>query len=174
MKKRVKKIIKILVALLISIVVIVSVIFYFSPSLFVDFYISGDERSIWAEGKIIPFWVETSGTNTHKLNDLKWSPDKKHLVYTDFVREVIYDKEYFIKVINARTLKTKTIFIGTYHTSHYRWLNNDTVRVYVSAGSGVRIYRDIDIHLKEPFVAIEHLNGDPYLWTPQAWYNYDD
>lgn len=174
MKMKIKKIIKIFFTLLVSIVGITFVVFYFYPSLFVDFYVSGDERSVWAEGKIIPFWEETSGTNTYKLDDLKWSPDKKHLVYTDFVREVLYEKEYFIKVIDARDFKTSTVFIGTDHTSHYRWLNNNIIRVYVSAGSGVRIYRDIDIHLKEPFVAIEHLNGEPHLWTPQAWWEYDD
>ena len=173
MKNRIKKIIKIFIALLIFVIVTASVAFYFDPSLFVSFYVSDDNNSIRVITSPITFsWkiLDTSSEN----NDLDWSPDRKHWAYTDFVREVMYDKEYFIKVIDARTLKARTVFIGTDHTSHYRWLDNNTIRVYVGAGSGVRIYRDIDIHLKEPFVAIEHLDGELHLWTPQAWYNYDD
>lgn len=160
--------------MLVSIMSIALAVFYFCPSLFINFYVSYDEYSVLANGTIIPFRKEISETDTYKFDDLKWSPDKKHLVYTDFVREVLYEKEYFIKVIEARTLKTRTVFIGNDHTSHYRWLNNNTIRVYASAGSGVRIYQDIDIHLKKPFVAIEHLNGESPLWTPQAWWEYDD
>jgi len=170
---KIKKIIKIIITLLIFIVGITSVVFYFHPSLFVDFYVSNDGESIWVTTSPVTFsWKILDTSSEH--NDLSWSPDEKYLAYTDFAREVLYEKEYFIKIINPRTLKAKTVFIGTDHTSHYRWLDNNTIRVYVSAGSGVRIYRDIDIHLKKPFVAIEHLNGEPSLWTPQAWWEYDD
>lgn len=171
MRKRFKKIIKIFSTLIISIVVITAVVFYFFPSLFVDFYIGYDKNSIWVKTSPIEFSWKILDTSSDP-DDLSWSPDEKYLAYTDFVREVMYDKEYFIKIINPRTLKARTVFIGTDHTSHYRWLDNNTIRVYVSAGSGVRIYRDIDIHLKKPFVAVEHLN--PVSWITQAWYEYDD
>lgn len=166
-----KKIYKRFAALLLSVIAVIVITFYFYPSLFVNFYVSNNEESIWVITSPISFnWkiLDTASEN----NDLSWSPDKRHLVYTDFVREVVHDKEYFIKVIDVRMLKIRTVFIGTYHTSHYRWLDNNTIRVYVSAGSGVRIYRDIDIHLKEPFVAVEH--QEPKYWVAQAWYEYDD
>lgn len=170
-KKILKKIIKALLVLLAFVLLIAIIVFYFHPSWFVDFYIGQDEHSIWAMGTFIPFQKELSDTNTYKYN-LEWSPDEKYLVYADFFREVINDKEYFIKVIDVRELKIRTVFIGTDRTIYYKWLDNDNIRVYVSVGTGARIYRDINIHLKEPFVAIENL--DIEYWTPQAWYNYDD
>ncbi len=171
MKKIIKKIIKILIALVVFILTVSFIIFYFFPSLFIDFFISYDKKSIWVKTSPIIFSWEILDTSSES-DDLSWSPDEKHLAYTDFVREVIYDKEYFIKIIDPKTLRVRTVFIGDYHTSHYRWLDNNTIRVYVSAGSGVRIYRDIDIHLKESFVAVYHL--DPKYWVAQAWYEYDD
>ena len=174
MKKRIKKMIWIFIVLLVVVVVTTSIVFYFRPSLFIDFYVSNDGESIWAITNPVVFsWKILNTSSEH--DDLSWSPNEKYLAYTDFARETIYDKEYFIKIIDPRILKARTVFIGTDHTSHYKWLDNNTIRVYVSAGSGVRIYRDINIHIKKPFVAIEHFESeDLYLWTPQAWYEYDD
>lgn len=166
-----KRIIKTFTISLVSLLFIVIILFYFYPSLFIDFYIGVDEKSIWVKTKPITFNFKITETAS-RLCNLEWSPNKKYLVYIDDVSEILYDKEYFIKVINPRLLKTKTIFIGTYHTSYYRWLNNNTIRVYVGAGSGVRVYRDINIHLKEPFIAIDHL--EPKYWIAQAWEEYDD
>lgn len=174
MKKRFKKIIKLFIALLISIVTIIAITFYFYPSLFVDFYVSYDKNSIWVTTSPLAFsWkiLDTSSEN----DDLSWSPDEKYLAYTDFVREVIYDKEYFIKIIDPRTLKTRTVFIGDYHTSHYRWLDNENIRVYVGGASSAIAYTDINIHTKEPFVTVDHnKEEDSYLWGMRAWYEYDD
>lgn len=174
MRKIIKRIIRIFVALLIFAIISVFVVFYFYPSLFVDFYIGKDEKSIWVITSPITFSWKMLDTSPDPY-DLEWSPDEKYLAYSDFVREVPYDKEYFLNVISARTLKKRTVFIGTDHTVYYRWVDNNTIRVYVSVGTGMRIYRDIDIHLKEPFVAIDHLKlEDSYLWIPQAWWDYDD
>lgn len=171
MKKIVKKIIKIFIAFLVASLAVMIILFYFYPSLFTDFYISNGGESIWVKTRPVYFSWKVIDTSS-EYKDLSWSPDEKHLVYTDFVREILYDKEYFIKVIDPRILKVRTVFIGTDHMSHYRWLNNNTIRVYASVGTGMRIYRDIDIHLKEPFVAIE--NQGTIYWTPQAWWEYDD
>jgi len=159
MRRRIKKIIKILVTLLISVVVIASVVFYFCPSLFVDFYVSNDGESIWVMTSPITFsWkiLDTSSEN----NDLSWSPDEKYLAYTDFVREVMYNKEYFIKIIDPRTMKSKTIFIGPWITSNYEWIDNNTIRIYIGGASGARFYRNLDIHRKKPYVYVDDRRAD--------------
>jgi len=68
-------------------------------------------------------------------------------------------------------LGIKNIFIGDYKTSGYRWIDNETIRVYVSAGRGVRIYRDIDINIREPFIAAEH--PTPEYWMPEKTFSND-
>jgi hypothetical protein len=159
MRRRIKKIIKILVTLLISVVVIASVVFYFCPSLFVDFYVSNDGESIWVMTSPITFsWkiLDTSSENNH----LSWSPDEKYLAYTDFVREVMYNKEYFIKIIDPRTMKSKTIFIGPWITSNYEWIDNNTIRIYIGGASGARFYRNLDIHRKKPYVYVDDRRAD--------------
>ncbi|MBU4030643.1 hypothetical protein KJ756_00515 [Patescibacteria group bacterium] len=135
------------------------------PLSVIDIYRGEDEESIWVKTKFFPLKKEISGTSSYKPPNLQWSPDKNHLAFYDFIREEIFNKEWFLKIINPRTLGIKTIFIGDYKTSEYLWIDNKTIRVYVSAGSGVRIYRDIDIDIQEPFIAAEH--PTPEYWTPE-------
>lgn len=160
-----KGILKILIIALVSIFLIYISVFFFSPSLIIDVYRGEDEKSIWMKTKFFPFKKEISGTDSYKAPDIQWSPGENHLAFYDFTREEIYNKEWSLKVINPRTLGVKTIFIGDYKTSEYQWIDDKIIRVYVSAGSGVRIYRDIDIDIREPFIAAEYIS--PEYWTPE-------
>lgn len=162
MKKRISKI---LVIAPVFIFLIYISAFFFSPALIIDVYRGEDEESVWIKTKIFPLKKEISGTSSYKAPDVQWSPNKNHLAFFDFMREEIYNKEWFLKIVNPRTLGIKTIFVGDYKTSEYRWIDNRTIRVYVSAGSGVRIYRDIDIDVQEPFIAADH--PTPEYWTPE-------
>jgi|GEM_PF-6885378 len=139
--------------------------FVFSPASFVDIYRGSDETSIWAKIKFLPFKKEISETDSYKFEDLKWSPDEKYLAFYDFTREEYNKKEWSLKIINPLTLAVKTIFIGDYKTGEYKWINNSIVRVYEGAGSGVRIYRDIDIGIDQPFIASDYMS--PEYWTPE-------
>ncbi len=160
-----KRILKILIYAPISIFLVYILVFFFSPSLITDVYRGEDEKSIWIKTKYFPFKKEISGASSYKAPDIQWSPDKNRLAFYDFTRQEIYNKEWSLKIINPRILGIKTIFIGDYKTSEYRWIGNKTIRVYISAGSGVRIYRDIDIDVREPFIAAEH--STPEYWTPE-------
>jgi len=160
-----KKILKILTYAPILIFLIYAIVFFMFPLSVIDIYRGEDEESIWVKTKFFPLKKEISGTSSYKPPNLQWSPDKNHLAFYDFIREEIFNKEWFLKIINPRTLGIKTIFIGDYKTSEYLWIDNKTIRVYVSAGSGVRIYRDIDIDIQEPFIAAEH--PTPEYWTPE-------
>lgn len=174
MRKRFKKIIKVLVSFLGFLLAVMVILFYFYPSLLVDFYIGADERSIWAKTSPITFNWKILDTLSN-VDDLQWSPDEKHLVYTDFAREVLYEKEYFIKVIDVRALKVSTVFIGPWEMGYFKWIDNNTIRVYVGGASGSRAYHDTDIHIKKPFVAVDHQEGNHESdWGFEAWWEYDD
>ncbi|MCG2809596.1 MAG: hypothetical protein L6275_04645 [Candidatus Portnoybacteria bacterium] len=159
------KIAKTLINLIAFLVIFYFLMFFIYPSSLIEIYRGNDEKTIWIKTKHFPLKKEISGTDSYKAPDIQWSPDKNHLAFFDFMREEIYNKEWFLKIINSRTLRIKTIFIGDYKTSGYQWIDNKTIRVYVSAGSGVRIYRDIDINIREPFIAAEHMT--PEYWIPE-------
>ncbi len=146
-------------------------IFFLYPSSIIDIYRGGDEKSIWIKTKYFPLKKEISGTDSYKAPDIQWSPDKNYLAFYDFTREEIFSKEWSLKILNPRTLGIKNIFIGDYKTSGYRWIDNETIRVYVSAGSGVRIYRDIYINIREPFIAADHTS--PEYWVPENTFTND-
>jgi len=57
--------------------------------------------------------------------------------------------------VDARFFSTKIIFIGDYHTGAYDWMDDNTIRVCASSGSGVRSCRNINIHVKQPIVAVD-------------------
>jgi len=146
--------------------------FYFRPSWFVNFYVSEGNESIRA--KIAPFYFSVNIANTSSgPENIQWSLDKKHVAFFNLDPDWANNSdELSLNVIDARTFRVKTIFIGDYRTSHYRWINNSIIRVYVDAGTDVRIYRDLSINSNMPFSALSH--ASPEYWTPQAWYDYDD
>ena len=157
--------IKILICASIILISVPAVVFFISPFSALEVYRGKDEETVWVKLFGLPLKKEISGTDSYKAPDLQWSPDKLHLAFFDFVREKIYDKEWFLKVYSPRLFQVKTVFIGDYRTSRYKWIDNDTIRVYVSAGSGVRIYRDIDIGADKAFAAADY--ESPAYWTPE-------
>lgn len=157
--------VKILSCALIVVTTVPIIVFLVSPFSVLDIYRGDDEKTIWAQIWGLPLKKEISGTDSYKAPDLQWSPDRLHLAFFDFVREEIYNKEWFLKVYSPRFFQVKTIFIGDWRTSRYKWLDNDTIRVYVSAGSGVRIFRGIDINITGPFIANDNMS--PTYWIAE-------
>lgn len=131
----------------------------------VDIYRGENQESIWLEVKYLPIKKIISNTIFFKAPNTRWSPDGKRFSYFDFVRLEWANKEWALKIFDARFFSTKTIFIGDYKMSEYMWLNNDTIRVYEDAGSGVRQFRDININVTDPIVAVDdYISGS---WTPE-------
>lgn len=139
------------------------VTFFIFPSLIVDYYRGEDGQTIWVKTKFLPLKKKISDTDKFKAPTLKWAPDKNHVAFYDMVAEKTFTREWALKIINPRIFSVRTIFIGDYKTSDFRWLDNHTIRVYASAGSGVRIYRDIDIDIKSPFVAEDHPTSEYWI-----------
>jgi hypothetical protein len=167
-----KKAILITVGIFLTLFTIYFLIFLFQPSAILDFYLSpeglefSNQKEIFLKIKPFSIDIQLTDTQRHKSN-LLWSPNKKYLAFAERVMEPAerpFDREWAIKIINPRIFKIKTIFIGDSHTSEHQWLNGNTIRVYINAGTGVRAYRDIDIDISEPFIAVEHKS--PEFWIP--------
>ncbi|OGH88653.1 MAG: hypothetical protein A3J93_00980 [Candidatus Magasanikbacteria bacterium RIFOXYC2_FULL_42_28] len=159
------KIFKIISTLLVIICVFIFFIYYINPSLLVDIYRGEDQSTILVETKHLPIKKIISDTNFFKAPNTQWSPDGKHFSYFDYVRVKWADKEWALKIIDVRFFTIKTIFIGDYKMSEYMWVDDDLVRVYEDAGSGVRQYRDININVKNPIVAVDDYSSGS--WTPE-------
>ncbi|KKQ27907.1 MAG: hypothetical protein US42_C0004G0046 [Candidatus Magasanikbacteria bacterium GW2011_GWC2_37_14] len=142
-----------------------TIVFSICPSLLVYIYRGDDEKTIWVETKYFPIKKNIFSTNYLIAPNVEWSPNGTYFSFYDYVRLEWATKEWALKIINARTFRIKTIFIGDYKTSEYKWIDNENVRVYEDAGSGVRIYRDININVPEPFIATDH--ASPEYWTPE-------
>jgi len=168
MKKRIKKIITIFVIVLISVIVAIAIIFYFRPSWFLNFYTLHDSCVV-AKGTFFSFSREVICTESLKPFDPEWSPNKKYLAFFDDVGES-YDKQWFLKIINPRTMKIKTIFIGPWVTSNYEWFDNNTIRVYIGGASGARFYRNLDIRREKPYVyADDRATDDNSEWGAEVY-----
>lgn len=167
-----KKVVLILIGIFSSLLVAYFLIFLFQPSAILDFYISpaglefSNSKEIFFEIK--PFSVDIQLTHTQKhKSHLSWSPNNKYLVFSERVMEPAenpFDREWALKIINPISFKIKTIFIGNSQTGEDQWLDDQTIRVYINAGTGVRAYRDININISEPFVLVEHKSSE--FWVP--------
>lgn len=160
-----KKIIKTIAALIGLVIVGYTSMFFVSPATLVDVYRGDDEKTIWIKTKHLPIKTIISNTSEYKAPEVLWSPDKKHVSYLDRVEEDTYNKVWALKIFDPRILKNKTIFVGNWKTSRHKWVDKRTVRTYVTAGSGVRIYKDTDINVAKPFIAIDHVSEG--YFTPE-------
>ena len=144
-------------------------IFLYRPSLMIDAYRGVDEKSIWIESRYFDFQRKVSDTDQYKFYDLQWSPNGRYFSYYDFVRLERAEKEWALKVFDARFFSTKIIFIGDDHTGAYDWIDDSTIRVCAGAGSGVRTCRKINIHIQQPIVAVDDYSSG--AWTPEKTFH---
>lgn len=105
--------------------------------------------------------ISPDGQKLGYFLDLNYFIDKEKNKEINFID---YDNYTALMIMNKDGSDKKEIYRGDYHTSYWEWLDNQTVRVLRSAGTGVRIYRDININTSEPFIAKDHLS--PEFWTP--------
>lgn len=164
-------IIKVILAFLVIFCAIWLTVLFFQPSNILDFSSvkTSENEELFVE--INPFEWEIQLTNTNKIkSDLSWSPNKKYLAYFENIMEPSadpdkpFDRKWALKIIYPRTLHIKTILIGDSDTSNYEWISDKIIRIYISAGTGVRAYHDLFINQKEPWIMVDHTS--PEYWTP--------
>jgi len=165
-----KKIILIILGIFLCAVFVYFLVFLFAPSKILNFYINPEglknEGEIFFEIRPLNIDIQLTNTQKHKSH-LSWSPNKEYVAFYERVMEPAknpFDREWALKIINPKSFKIKTIFIGTSKTSEYQWINGEIIRVYINAGTGVGAFRDININVSEPFIMIEHYS--PEFWTP--------
>lgn len=150
------RVVKILILLVILAISIIAIFYFNNPHSLVYIYVGGDDKTVWLETKYIPLKKIISDTDDYKFSETaQWSPNDRYFSYYDFVRQEWLNKEWALKIFDARFLATKTVFIGPDKTGEYEWLDNNTVKVCVGAGSGVRQCRSIDINVEQPVVAVD-------------------
>jgi hypothetical protein len=168
-----KKLLLIIAGAFFSLLLGYFLVFLIQPSLVLDFYIypweleASGPWEVFLKIKPLSINIQFTHTKNFKFNDLSWSPNKKYVAFFERVMEPAenpYDREWALKIINPRTFKIKPIFVGNSQTGEYQWLDDQTIRVYINAGTGVRAYRDINVNISEPFVASEH--ATPEFWIP--------
>jgi len=162
-------------------VLIALIYFYFSD----DNRIYGQPMFLIEDDEVWQLEFDWDGKNIGKqLTDdgfekslLEISPDKEKISYYKdlYSRPVYQDKDSYFKnyvalmIYNLGTREEKEIFRGDSFTSDYRWIDNNTIRVYRLAGTGVRGYKDINVNVLEPFVVAEHSGLES--WTGEFWDN---
>lgn len=168
-----KKLLLIIIGAFFSLLIGYFLVFLIKPSLILDFYIyprdleAFSPREVFLEIKPFSIDIKFTHNRNFKSDDLNWSPNKKYVAFYERIMEPAenpYDKEWALKIIDPRTFRIKTIFIGGIKTGEYQWLDDYTIRAYINPSAEVRAYRDISINIYEPFVVAEHKS--PEFWTP--------
>lgn len=77
-----------------------------------------------------------------------FSPDKKYIafiqdVFKEFGEDV--DRYWALKIFNPATREERSLLIDDSKLSGYDWLDAETLRVFHSAGTGVRVFKDIQV-----------------------------
>lgn len=168
----IKKILKTFLFIAIAIVFLPIITFLINPRHVIDFSDNPIDQKLYVDISFGP--VETyfplfkigSLTNYERSYYFyRWSPDGNHFAYIADVPESERTEERQLAtiILNPRTFQRKVILISDY-AGHYAWLDNDTIRYFRSAGTGVGIYRDIDINTEEPFMVEKYKSPDG--WHP--------
>lgn len=101
-------------------------------------------------------------------DNFTFSPDSKYIAFVQDVFDEYggdWDKYWAIKLLEIKTNKEKTIFVDDGKLSNYLWLNNNTMRVVQSGGTGVHMYRDITINQTKPLFYKDY----KYLDSTDFW-----
>lgn len=168
----IKKILKTFLFIIIGILLLPVITFLINPRYVIDFSDNPIDQRLYVDisfGPIetyFPLFKIGSLTNYDRSYYFyRWSPDGNHFAYIADVPESERTEERQLStvILNPRTFQRKIVLISDY-SGHYAWLDNDTIRYFRGAGTGVGVYRDVDINTKRPLIVEEHKTSDG--WHP--------
>lgn len=168
----IKKIFKTLLFIVIGVIVLPIITFLINPRHIIDFSDNPVDQKLYADISFGPIETYFPLFKIGSLTDYDlsyyfylWSPDGNHFAYIADLPESERTEERQLAtiILNPRTFQRKIVLISDYRGS-YAWLNNDTIRYFRGAGTGVGVYGDIDINIKQPFIVGEHESPDG--WHP--------
>lgn len=100
-------------------------------------------------------------------SNFTFSPDKKLIAFVERVFEEYesdWDKYWALKIYNLETDEEKTLVVDDTRMSSYEWLDNNNLRVFHNAGTGVRVYLDVSVNRMSPLFTKDY--EGPEIWTP--------
>lgn len=169
---KIKKILKLFLFIAIGILLLPIITFLINPRHIIDFSDNPIDQKLYVDisfGPIetyFPLFKIGSLTNYDRSYYFyRWSPDGNRFAYIADVPEFerTEERQLATVILNPRTFQRKVVLISDYE-GRYGWLDNDTIRYFRGAGTGIGVYRDIDINIKEPLVVGEHKSPDG--WHP--------
>lgn len=100
-----------------------------------------------------------------------FSPDHS---YISFVQNVFdeyggdWARYWAVVVFSPFDGREAKLFVDDTHLSSYQWLDNKTLRVFHSAGTGVRVYLDVFLDQAKPIFSKDFIGSGP--WLPDEEY----
>lgn len=101
------------------------------------------------------------GEKSHFL----FSPDRKLISFVQNVFEEYgndWNRYWALKVLNLQTGQEKTLVVDDTRMSTYDWLDNEKLRVFHNAGTGLRVYLDVYVKKDQPLFTREY--SGPDIW----------
>lgn len=116
------------------------------------------------------------GEKSHFL----FSPDRQLISFIQNVFEEYgnnWNRYWALKVLDIKSSKEKTLLVDDTRMSTYDWLDNEHLRVFHNAGTGLRVYLDISVKRAPPLFTREY--SGPDIWILDEEYiqkakNYHD
>lgn len=100
-----------------------------------------------------------------------FSPNKNLIAFVQNVFEKYgsdWKRYWALKIFNPKTGDEKTLVVDDERMSSFEWLNDTNLRVFHSAGTGVRVYLDISVNEASPLFTKDY--EGPKIWTPDMKY----
>lgn len=101
-----------------------------------------------------------------------FSPNRKLVAFVqDVFDEYGNDWEMYwaLNIFNPETKEERVLVVDDTRMSPYEWLDNEIIRVYHNAGTGVRVYLDVSVNRGSPLFTKDY--DGPDIWTPDAEYS---
>lgn len=116
------------------------------------------------------------GEKSHFL----FSPDRKLISFVQNVFEEYgndWNRYWALKVLDIKSGKEKTLVVDDTKMSTYDWLDNENLRVFHNAGTGLRVYLDVSVKRDQPLFTRKY--SSPNIWALDEEYiqnakNYHD
>jgi hypothetical protein len=101
-----------------------------------------------------------------------FSPNRKLIAFVQNVFDEYgndWEMYWALNIFDPETDEERTLVIDDTKMSSYEWLDNETIRVYHNAGTGVRVYLDVPLSRAQPLFTKDYEGPD--IWTPDAEYS---
>lgn len=166
----VKKTLKIFLFIVIGILLLPVITFLINPRHIINFSDNPVDQKLYIDIAFGPietyfplFKIGSITDHPYSYKFYRWSPDGNHFAYIADVPESerTEERDYMIVILNPRTFQGKVVLISD--EGRYGWVDNDTIRYFRGVGTGVGVYRDVDINTRQPLIVAEHK-------SPDGWY----